>query len=292
MIPLETRRRVFAEEVEAIAGLRNRALVEALASVPRERYLPPGPWTVRSESDLGAAPRVTADADPRHVYHNYVVGIDPERMRFNGQPSLLAAAIDALALQPGSRVLHVGTGLGYYTAIAAHVVGPSGCVVGVEVDEGLARGARENLAGMPWVELRHGDASGRWSESFDAILVNAGVTHPRREWIDALGERGRMVLPLTAPMPGMGPTIGKGLLVLVERGADSETLSARMTSFVAIYSAIGLRDVEIEAQLAQALARAPFPRLRRLRLDAHDRSDSCWLHVEGACLSTEAARTL
>ena len=38
-------------------------------------------------------------------------------------------------------------------------------------------------------------------EPFDAILINAGVTHPRREWIDALGERGRMVLPLTARCP-------------------------------------------------------------------------------------------
>jgi len=47
-------------------------------------------------------------------------------------------------------------------------------------------------------------------ESFDAILVSAGVTHPQRTWLDALPLGGRMTLSLTATMPAMGP-IGKGL---------------------------------------------------------------------------------
>jgi protein-L-isoaspartate(D-aspartate) O-methyltransferase len=285
MIPMEARRRFFAEEIEAIAGLRNPAIVDAFAAVPRERFLPPGPWTVRSESDLGAAPRRTADADPRRVYHNYAVAIDAGRQLFNGQPSLLAMAIDQLGLGSGSRVLHIGTGPGYYTAIIGHVVGPTGRVLGIEVDEQLAANARRNLADLPWIEIRHGDASGRLAERFDAVLVNAGVTHPRAEWIDALAETGRMVLPLTASMPAMGNTIGKGLLLLLSRGADPTTLDARVISFVAIYSAVGLRDAAIEGQLGKALAAMPLPRLKRLRRDAHEPSETCWLHVAGACLS-------
>ena len=52
-----------------VANIRSASVVEALATVPREQFLPPGPWTVRSEADFGAPPRQTDDADPRHVYH-------------------------------------------------------------------------------------------------------------------------------------------------------------------------------------------------------------------------------
>jgi protein-L-isoaspartate(D-aspartate) O-methyltransferase len=57
---------------------------------------------------------------------------------FNGAPALLARLIDLLALRPGSRVLHVGAGTGYYSALMAHVVGASGSVLALEVDEPLA----------------------------------------------------------------------------------------------------------------------------------------------------------
>ena len=277
------RRRFFAEEIAAVGGLRNAALVDAFATVPRDHFLRPGPWAVRSEADFGAVARQTPDADPRHVYHNYVVGIDPERQLFNGQPSLLGMMIDSLAVRPGSRVLHVGAGLGYYTAILGHVAGPTGRVLAIEVDETLAAEARRNVSGMPWIEVQHGDASGRFVEPFDAVLVNAGVTHPRGEWIDALADGGHMVLPLTASMPAMG-TIGKGPLVLLSKGADPLSLDARTISFVAIYSAIGLRDDALDRQLGKALTSSPFPRLKRLRRDAHQPSESCWLHVDGACL--------
>jgi len=152
-------RQFFAEEIETVANLKTRALVEAFAAVPRDRFLPPGPWLLRGEMDLGAPPRLTPDADPRRVHHNVVVGIDPARMLFNGQPAFLALLIDALTLRPGSRALHVGCGLGYYTAILAHVVGPSGRVVAHDVDEALVVGARANLLSTRWVEVRRGDAT-------------------------------------------------------------------------------------------------------------------------------------
>ena len=139
---LDVRRRFFAEEIEAVARLRSAALVDALAAVPREGFLPPGPWTVMAESDFtGMSPaktRLTADADPARVYHNIGVAIDPERQLFNGQPATLAPWIDALELAPGSRVLHVGAGLGYYTAVMARCVGETGRVLAFEADEALA----------------------------------------------------------------------------------------------------------------------------------------------------------
>src|SRR6266545_1607092 len=125
MMDLTLRRRFFAEEIEAVAKLRTAALVEAFAAVPRERFLPPGPWMVLADTDYGAsfspaATRATADADPARVYHNIAVAIDPARRLFNGQPGTLGTWIDLLDLKPGKRVLHIGSGLGYFTAVMAH----------------------------------------------------------------------------------------------------------------------------------------------------------------------------
>jgi protein-L-isoaspartate(D-aspartate) O-methyltransferase len=171
-------------------------------------------------------------------------------------PSFLAKMIDRLALRRGSRVLHVGAGLGYYSAVMAYVVGRSGSVVAL---------------GGP----------------FDAILVNAGVTHPQDAWLDALAPEGRLILPLTVDMPAMGPTLGKGVMAMIIRTTEGALL-AEILSFVAIYSAIGLRDPDIEARLGQALRRTSFPNLTRLRREAHESSPECWLHAGHFCVSMAA----
>ena len=287
MMPLELRRRFYAEEIEATSNLRSTAIVDALASVPREQFLPPGPWTIRGEADFQSPPRQTADADPRHVYHNLAIAIDPARQLFNGAPGLLAMAIDTLAVVPGHRVLHVGAGTGYYTAVLAQCAGPSGRVVAFEVDAALAEQARANLAAFSSVDVRHGDGSHALDGPFDAILVNAGMTHPLESWLEALAVGGRMILPLTVTMT---PSIGKGLLLLLTRTEDADRLDARIVTFVAIYSGVGVRDETRGALLADAMRKNPFPQLKQLRRDAHEASASCWLHAQGCCLSTASVR--
>jgi len=110
--------------------------------------------------------------DPRDLYHNVVVAIDRTKDINNGQPSALAWWIKALELMPGDRACHLGCGVGYYTAIMVEVVGPNGSMLGIEVNEDLARHAKQNLAEYPNVTVR-----------------------------------GRLVLPLTLAAP---PTIGQG----------------------------------------------------------------------------------
>lgn len=276
----DDRRRAYAEQIAAIARLETPGLKEAFAAVPRERFLPPGPWLVVAD---GQQPRQTPDADARHVYENVSVAIDRARQLFNGAPAFLARLIDRLALRPGSRVLHIGAGLGYYTAVMAHLAGPEGTVVASEIDEALAAAARGNLAAMPWVTVEHADGTAV-SGMFDAILVNAGATHPLDAWLDALAPAGRLLLPLTIGLPGMG-SLGKGVVVVIARTPDGAGFSAEVLSFVAIYSAIGLRDQGIEASLGQALRRTSFPNLTQLRRDPHDSSPDCWLHAEHFCLS-------
>jgi protein-L-isoaspartate(D-aspartate) O-methyltransferase len=287
VIDLTLRRRFFAEEIEAVARLRSRALVDALATVPRERFLGPGPWTVLADTDVtGLAPiktRQTPDADPARVYHNITVAIDPSRLLFNGQPATLAPWIDALELAPGSRVLHVGAGLGYYTAVMAHCVGPAGRVAAFEADAALAARAREHLASTPWVVVCGEATADPLEGTFDAILINAGVTHPLDAWLDALAPGGRLILPMTASMPAMGP-IGKGFVFLIHR--QDEGFAAKLHGFVAIYSASGLRDDALNAQLGKTMMAGPQKAqvVARLRRDPHDASDACWLHTPSFCL--------
>jgi protein-L-isoaspartate(D-aspartate) O-methyltransferase len=286
MTDLDAYRRFFAEEVQIVGNIQSPLVVEALRSVPREKFLPPGPWVIRSEADFAGGMRKTPDADPRHVYHNITVGIDPQRMLFNGVPSLISMTIDALSPQAGDRVLHIGTGLGYFTAIAAHCVGASGRVVGIEVDEPLAARARANLEDMRWVDVRAGDGTDVAGETFDAILVNAGVTHPLPQWLDSLSERGRIAFPITAGMPAMG-NIGKGLMLLAKRSPGSPNFDIRSLTLVAIYSALGLRDDHLNGEIGKALQKHPFPPIRRLRRDSHAHATNCWLHTETFCLSLE-----
>ena len=277
---LAARRRRFAEEIGTAAGLP-AALVDAFAAVPRERFLDAGPWIVRGERDSG--PRTTPDADPAHVYANQSIAIDAARHLFNGLPSFLGMSIAALELQPGQHVLHVGSGLGYYTAVMGELVRPGGSVLALEVDSDLAERAQSLvLPGSP-VDVRRGNGTGPFERAFDAILVNAGVTHPLTAWLDALVPDGRMVVPLTAPMPMMGATIGKGLQVLLTGDGDGEC-RARVLSYVAIYSALELRDSALEAQLTASMLRAPSPSFTRLTRQAHARTEACFLHTPEWCL--------
>jgi protein-L-isoaspartate(D-aspartate) O-methyltransferase len=156
--------------------------------------------------------------------------------------------------------------------------------LGVEVDPDLATRARANLQEMKRVEMRHGDGSEPFAETFDAILVNAGVTHPLSAWLDALSERGRMIVPITATF-GPVATIGKGLMLLLSATPDRQRLTVRPTGFVAIYSAVGLRSDTMNASIGQALSKMPFAPVTSLRRDEHDADDTCWVHGPGVCLS-------
>jgi protein-L-isoaspartate(D-aspartate) O-methyltransferase len=271
---VEQAREWLAEELRVVHNLKSPALVQALREVPRERFLGPGPWLLYTEGGGGTRP--TDSDDPVHVYHNTSLAIDPARQLFNGQPGLVAAWLDALGVQPGERVVHVGTGTGYYTALLAHMTGPGGHVHAVEVDGDLAARARANLRDLPWVEVHQGDGRTALPASADVVLIHAGATHVLDEWLDLLADGGRLLVPLTCAMPALGATLSKGLTLIV--GREGGTWRARLTTPVAIYSLVGLRDPERDAALAAALRTGTWMSVTRLRRDAHDAAATCWLH--------------
>jgi protein-L-isoaspartate(D-aspartate) O-methyltransferase len=192
-----------------------------------------------------------------------------------------------LELAPGAGVLHVGAGLGYYTAVMGECVGAAGRVLAFEVDQPLATEAARRLRSRPWVEVRHGDASTPLPESFDGILINAGVTHPLDSWLDALTPGGRLLAPITTTMPAMGSSLGKGLVLLVAKD-EAGAFTARVITVVAVYSALGIRDPEMNERIGKAMMGGPgqWMAVKRLRRDPHEPEASCWLHGRSCCFST------
>ncbi len=284
---IEDYRRFYAEEIRFVANLSSPALVDALARVPREKFLGPGPWQLGSAdarmlavAGLGAAGYITVD-DPRHLYHNVVVVVDQSRDLNNGQPSALARWIGALDLKPGERVYHLGSGVGYYTAIMAEIVGPAGSVVASEVDPALAARAEQNLAGYKNVTVHPGDGAVVDPGECDAMLINAGVTHTAPLWLDRLREGGRLMAPITM---ATGPNLGAGLMIKILRQHGS--FSARMDSPVGIFSCTSLRDPGLEPQIRKALTTQAFFKVRSLRRDTHEPGETCLVHGANMCLSS------
>lgn len=278
-------RRFYAEEIATVAALRSHALVEALAKVPRENFLGPGPWQIGSIEMMAARVqhRQTEDADPRRLYHNIVVVIDSARNLNNGHPATLASWLDALEIAPGERIFHLGAGLGYFSAILGEMTGPSGHVTAIEIDPALAERARANLAPRPNVELVSGDGNEFDPGPMDVIFVNAGVTHPRALWLDRLADGGRLLVPLTFDVGG---GTGKGVMILVKR--TGENYSARLASLVMIYSSTSARDAEMNAALAKQIGSKNLFSVQSLRRDAHEAEETCWLHGSGFCFSQRA----
>jgi protein-L-isoaspartate(D-aspartate) O-methyltransferase len=209
------------------------------------------------------------------------VAIDAARDLNNGQPSALGMWLDALDLSEGKRVFHLGCGLGYYTALIAEAVGPSGKVLAVEVDTDLAAKARDNLAPWPNVQVVAADGASVDPGPCDAIMINAGVTHPQAQWLDRLQPAGRLMVPLTAALPPS--TLSKGGMLQVERHAGG--YSARFVSFVMIYTATSMRDAALNGRIGKALGALTMQKVTRLRRDPHDEDASCWLHGADFCLS-------
>jgi protein-L-isoaspartate(D-aspartate) O-methyltransferase len=190
----------YAERVLNLAEMDHGRVREAFASVPREDFLPPPPWTVIS---AGVA---TTTTDIRDIYENVLVALDRKQGINNGEPSLHAAWLALIDPQPGERVIHVGAGGGYYTAILAHLVSPGGTVDAFEVHEGLAAEAARNLRPCPDVRVRADTAFGRPLPAADIVYVNAGVFAPDAEWLRALAPGGRLIFPWQ-PASSWGPAI-------------------------------------------------------------------------------------
>ncbi len=279
-------RRAYARQIMATMEVASDRIENAFAGVPREGFLGPGPWPIFR---FRRGYVLTPTADPVYLYTDEVVGISPKRQINNGQPSLHAHLLACAAPREGDHIVHVGAGTGYYSAIMASLVGPSGRVTAIELEPDLAARAKANLAAYAHVCVVQGDGSNARFEPADVIYVNAGATRPADAWLDRLKDAGRLILPLTTDK---GFTSGdpsnmhlQGAVFLVTR--DAEGFRAQWISPVAIYPCQGLRDPESERALAAAFNRGGWKRVTRLHRTNDLPEERCWLRAPGWCLAWE-----
>lgn len=170
----EARQQMVAEQLAA-RGIRSRRVLEAMKTVPRHMFVP------HNERGEAYADRALALARGQTI----------------SQPFMVATMTEALAPQPGDRVLEIGTGSGYQTAVLAELVRE---VYTVERDPELALHARELLEEMGYGNVRYlvGDGSLGWPSQapFDSILVTAGAPDVPRELQAQLRDGGRIVIPI------------------------------------------------------------------------------------------------
>jgi protein-L-isoaspartate(D-aspartate) O-methyltransferase len=136
----------------------------------------------------------------------------------SSKPAVMAVMLEALDTRSGHRVLEVGTGTGYNTALLCHRLGNHN-VCSVDIHPWLIQEARDHLAEIGChPRLTTGDGAAGWAEHapFDRILATCAITQIPPEWIRQLAEGGRIVAPLDAG--DAGP-----LLVLDKTAPDEVT---------------------------------------------------------------------
>jgi protein-L-isoaspartate(D-aspartate) O-methyltransferase len=174
------------------AGLRasgrtpSAAVQAAFASVPRHLFVP----------ELTPAAAYADDA--------LVIKYDSDGLPVSSssQPAMMAIMLEQLGLAPGHRVLEIGTGTGYNAAVLAHIVGPGGRVVTIDIDPGLVARAQASLvAAGAAAAVQARSADGGFGDPggapFDRVIVTAGTWDIAPAWLDQLAPGGRLVLPLS-----------------------------------------------------------------------------------------------
>lgn len=271
---LQQHRQFYADLVTARGGTREAAIIAAFAGADRAYFSGPGPWKVFTP--LGYVE--TPGEDEAFLYQDVPVALAPDRSINNGEPSLHARCLAAAAPKPGERVIHVGAGTGYYTALLAELVGPDGAVVAYEIEADLAGRARVNLADRRQVEVRARSAVEPDLPPSDVIYVNAGATHPPAEWLDALKPGGRLIFPLSGAQ-------GAGLMLLITRVRDA-AYSVRIVSGAAFIPCIGASDEAEALAVTQALMKGGHGAVRSLRR-TDEPDDGDWLAGKGWRLSAQ-----
>ena len=187
----DERARMVHEQIAA-RGIEDQAVLGAMLAVPRHLFVP-------------EAHRDRAYGDhPLPIGHGQTIS----------QPYIVAFMTELLGLEPGDRVLEVGTGSGYQAAVASML---ADSVFSVEIVPKLAASAATRLDRLGYRDVRVRSADGYfgWEEHapYDAILVTAAAGHVPPPLVQQLVPGGRMAIPVGGPFQVQN-------LVLVEKAAD------------------------------------------------------------------------
>jgi protein-L-isoaspartate(D-aspartate) O-methyltransferase len=177
-----------AEMVQALrerSGLARNDVAEAFLSVPRHVFVPGTP--------LAEVYRYDA-VIPTHF------GADGLSTSSSSAPNIMATMLEQLDVTPGMRVLEIGAGTGYNAGLLAHLAGPGGSVLSIDLDATIVAEAREHLARAAIANARVECADG-WlgagdDAPFDRIIATVGVWEISPHWLEQLRPSGVLVAPL------------------------------------------------------------------------------------------------
>lgn len=229
-------REFYAKFLAASARSNDPRIEQAFGMVPREHFLPPGPWKIFVGNTGRDAYIDTPSADPIHLYQDILVALDDSKGINNGQPSLHANWLSAVLPNPGENVVHIGAGRGYYSAILATLVLSHGSVTAFEIDKALAQTARKHLTDFENVKVVDKDAVTSGIPEADVIYVNAGVTGLPESWLQALRLNGRLIFPWR-------PSKRIGMALLITRKQNG--LEVESVGYASFISCIGASDEEV-----------------------------------------------
>src|SRR2546423_13102029 len=181
---LETLHQALVDQLKSRGNLSDPSVEAAFRAVPRHLFLP------------GVA--------PEKVYYDDAIATkyaDGMAISSSSQPSIMAIMLEQLQLEPGHRVLEIGAGTGYNAALVAHVVGNSGTLITMDIDDDIVDGARAHLdaAGLSRVRVVLGDGGLGYPADapYDRIILTVGAWDVAPAWWAQLRPGGRLVLPLT-----------------------------------------------------------------------------------------------
>jgi len=140
------------------------------------------------------------------------------------QPYIVALMTELLRLTPGAKVLEVGTGCGYQTAVLAEIAAE---VYSMEIIEPLANESADRLQRLGYknIQIKRGDGYLGWPEHapFGAIIVTAGAEHIPPPLVQQLKTGGRMVIPVGEPH-------AEQALLLVQKGSNGEVITRNVSA--------------------------------------------------------------
>jgi protein-L-isoaspartate(D-aspartate) O-methyltransferase len=190
---VDDRVRMVQQQIEA-RGVEDQEVLGAMLAVPRHEFVP------ERHRDMAYADQPLPIGEGQTI----------------SQPYIVALMTELLELDPGDKLLEVGTGSGYQAAVASHL---ADSVFTIEILEGLADEARERLRRLGYrdVAAQQGDGYYGWPEHapYEAIVVTAAAGHIPPPLLEQLAPGGRMVIPV-------GGVFQVQQLVLVEKAPDGK----------------------------------------------------------------------
>ncbi len=221
-----TLRQALANQLKHQGLIHTPPVEEAFRMVPRHVFVP--------HEDIASA------YSDRHIVTRWQNELPISSC---SQPSITAIMLELLDLQPGQRVLEIGAGTGYAAALMAHIVGKSGQVVTIDLDEDIVDDARKHLeaAGINNVRVICTDGGLGWNEQalYDRVILTVGASDIAPAWYEQLRPGGRLVLPLqfTSFLSELAIPSDQFLLALDRTDSCLESVSISCCAFIALRGA-------------------------------------------------------